>query len=438
LTDDSEVNSKLSPQASRPRGEFRCLAGLAIIVVLVATYYSYTWRSYVAFATSLDTCGRLFCDFVTYYFPMGASIFKTPLPLPGFVYSPFSALLISGFAPLGLTSALWIWGILEVLSIILYVLLFRRLVPASLPIQLVFVAIALTSFPVLHNLPWGQVGIITTVAILALLALYQRGSLLAASGALALAVSFKFFPLIFLLPFVFRRDLRFVLLALAVCSTCLLLVPATFLGIGATIGFYKALIESYGEMTWVLTNYNSQHFPHVAHRVATAAGLSLSPILSRGSSFVVAAANFAFVLAIQKKRLPHADLFSFLILFLTVPFILYTSWPTDLAFLPFAQGLLLWWTFQQNGRSGLVQNSPSGTSRRRFASTRLSIRKTVAAITLLLSIALSSIAFFNFVGDPIEYGYAGFVFLADLLLLIVVYIELLPSLSPPWKASSAA
>ena len=56
----------------------------------------------------------------------------------------------------------------------MYLLLFRRLVPAGLPIQLLFVALALSSFPLLHNLTWGQVGILTAVIILGMLVFLEH------------------------------------------------------------------------------------------------------------------------------------------------------------------------------------------------------------------------------------------------------------------------
>ena len=149
-------------------------AGAAGIALLLLAYYAYSWRSLASFRAAIDSCAEPFCDFATFYYPMGEAIFRTGVPLKGFVYSPFIAILLAAFAPLGLKASLVVWGILQALSVILYLFLFRRLVPARLPIQLLFVALALSSFPLLHTLTWGQVSLFTTVAVLGALALHER------------------------------------------------------------------------------------------------------------------------------------------------------------------------------------------------------------------------------------------------------------------------
>ena len=420
--------------------EIPFVAGALGITLLLFGYYVYTWGSFSGFAAAIDTCERPFCDFVRFYFPMGGAIFHTPSPVPGYMYSPFNALLMSGFPPLGITTSNALWGILQASSIILYIVLFRRLVPAGLPVQLLFVALALSSFPILHNLPWGQVGIFTTVAILSTLYLYEERRHLAAAGALAFAVSFKFFPLIFLTPFALRRDTRFVLLALLACGTCLLVLPGVVLGLGDTLRFYGALFESYRNMGWVITNYNSQHFPHVAIRLASAAGHDWSTYLPmlRMISYAIAAANVGLVFHVQKRRLPHADLFSFLILFLTIPFVLSTSWPVDLAFLPFAQGLLLWCVFDKKGVPGSGEATGTGPGDKESPEVAHPAQRAVALLLILTSIAISNVMFFNLVGDRLRYGFLGFVFWADSLLLMATYVELVSPWPRRWIGVPAA
>ena len=344
------------------------------------------------------------------------------------MYSPFNAILLSVFPPLGLAASIAVWGVLEALAIAAYILLFRRLVPAGLPVQLLFVTLVLSSFPILHNVAWGQVGIFTTVAILAVLSLYEQRRLVAAAAALAFAVSFKFFPLIFLAPFADRRDTRFLMLAVLACGACLLLIPGVVLGFGDTLRFYAALFDSYRDMTWVVGNYNSQHFPHVALRLARAAKHDWSPYLPllRAISYGIAAANLGLVFLVQKRRLPHADLFSFHVLFLTIPFVMNTSWPstlpTSLSPNPSSPGESLRRPeapgASDTGVSPGANGSPSRTHR---------VRKAVTILLLLLSITVSNVVFFNMVGDRFRYGFLGFQFWANLLLLVATYAVLIPS-----------
>ncbi|MBM4423756.1 MAG: DUF2029 domain-containing protein [Chloroflexi bacterium] len=282
--------------------------GAALIALLLFAYYAFTWRNVYNFRAAMDVCAQPFCDFAAFYYPMGEAIFQTKLPIEGFVYSPFIAILLAAFPPFGLDASLLLWGILQAVFFIFCLFAFRQLVPAKLPIQLLFVALALSSFPLLHNFKWGQVGVFTTVPILGVLLFLERGHRAFAAALLVFAASFKF--------------------------------------------------------------------------------------------------------GIQRARLPHADLWSFHILFLTIPFVLTTSWPVDLVYIPFAQGLLVWMILE--GDKTLSWKHP------------LPARK-VASLLLLASIVISNIVFFNLIGDRIAYGSVGFIFWADLLLLVVSYMELLPS-----------
>lgn len=394
-------------------------AGMAAILLVLCAYYASTWKSISAAKAAIDTCGETFCDFSGFYYPMGKTVFTTALPVKGFVYSPFIAILLSGFPLLGLKTALVLWGGLQALSIILYLLLFRRLVPARLPIRLLFFALVLSSFPMLHILTWGQVGLFTTIAILGALLFHERGQPVIAAALLAFGLSFKFFPVIFLVPFAFRREIRFLLITAAACGLFLFVVPGALLGVDGMLRFYSALLDSYRHFDWVITNYNSQFFPHVMLRLAEGTRLSIVadlPVL-RWSAYLLAAMNLGFVFLIQRARRPRANLWSFHTLFLSIPFILQTSWPADLVYLPFGQALLAWQLL--GGERGAALPIP--------AQRRSPARRVMAAILLSGSIIISNIVFFNLLGDSTFYGSAGFIFWADLLLLAGTYLELLPS-----------
>lgn len=415
------------PARSRA-GMIQFTSGAAVCALLLVAYYALTWRSFAGFATAIDTCDELFCDFASFYYPMGEAVFRTGLPVPGFVYSPFIATLLAVFPPLGLKTSLVLWGSLQVLCVILCLLLFRRLVPAGLPIQLLFVALALSSFPLLHNLLWGQVGIVTLALLLGLLVVSQRNGRVVAAVLLACAASFKFYPLIFLAPFVARRDTRFLLFAAAACGVLLFVLPGVLLGGGDTLRFYGALIGSYREFGWVAINYNSQYFPHVVLRLAEALGhdaRAYLPLL-RWIAYGVAAANMGLVFLVQRARLPHADLWSFELVFLTIPFVLKTSWPVDLVFLAFAQAFLAWRLLEGEA---VIPGSAIDENRTRQVVCEMRIppaRKAVTLALLILSIVISNIIFFNLIDDRFLYGYFGFLFWANLLLLVATYITLLP------------
>jgi hypothetical protein len=389
------------------------VAGAAGIVLLSFAYYAFTWQSFV---TNVGFCTPVFCDFLDYYYPMGEAVFRTGLPVEGFLYSPFMAILLAVFPLLGLNASLVIWGILQVLFVILYLLLFRRLVPAELPIQLLFVALALTSYPIVLNFLGGQVSVFMIVAILGLLVVNERGHAAAAAGLLAFAVSFKFYPIIFLAPFVAGRDNRFLLFGAAACATLLFVIPGVFLGGVGTLGFYGALFDAFRDSAWVAANPHSNFLPHVVIRLSDAMGYAVQDYRSllHVISYGVAAANMGLLFLVQRARLPYANLWSFQIVFLTIPFVFKTSWPHDLVFLSFTQALLGW--------RFLGERSQESSWRERITPARL----VMTVFLLLPSIVFSNIVFFNLLGNFSGYGFFGFLFWANLLCLIAIYVELLP------------
>jgi hypothetical protein len=358
---------------------------------------------------------------------MGKAIFSTKSPVEGFLYSPFIAILLAVFPPLGLNSSVFIWGILQILSVILCLLLFRRLVPAGLPIQLLFAVLTLSSFPLLLNYIAGQVSIFILVAIFGMLFLYERSNLVIAATLLAFAVSFKFFPLIFLVAFAARRDTRFLMFTFIACCVFLFILPGVLLGVNDALGFYAVLLESFRESDWVVTNPHSQFFPHLILRLVNVTGHDVHdyfPFL-QWITYSIATASMGLLFLVQRARLQYANLWSLQILFLTTPFFLKTSWPHDFFFLPFAQAFLAWQLLRREELYGVVhigrEISYSNTGQE-----RIPFRQRTLMFFLLLSIVASNVFFFNLFDNFFGYGFIGFLFWADLLLLIATYVELLP------------
>jgi hypothetical protein len=416
----------LGRSLDRPNRQFA--VGAAGIAIIFFAYHALAWRSFAGLITAIVVCAELFCDFVTYYYPMGEAIFRTGLPVEGFLYSPFIAILLAVFPPLGPTASLVLWGILQGLFVFLYILLFRRLVPAGLPIQLLFVALVLSSFPLLLNLMGGQVSVFMIVALLGTLVFNERGHRAAAAGLLAIAVSFKFYPIFFLAPFAAGRCTRFLLFAAAACGAVLFVVPGLLLGGGDTFGFYGALFDSFRESDWVVANPHSHYFPHVVLRLAGATGHDAQaqlPLL-RWIAYGVAAATMGLIFLVQRARLRHADLWSFQLVFLTIPFVLKTSWPHDFVFLSFTQAFLAWRLLEGEKAAPATYTVGNRSHVSAWRERAPRARAVVTFLLLLVSIVFTNMVFFNLFGDFYGYSFFGFLFWADLLLLVALYVELLP------------
>jgi len=168
-----QKSARASPQTHLMQFVF----GAALIACLLFAYYAISWRNANNFRAAMDTCAKPFCDFATFYYPMGKTIFQAGRLLNGFVYSPFIAILLAVFPSLGLDASLLLWGVLQAIFVLLCLFTFRQLVPARLPIQLLFVALVLSSFPLLHHLTWGQVMTAGRLALPALCSLWLLGGL---------------------------------------------------------------------------------------------------------------------------------------------------------------------------------------------------------------------------------------------------------------------
>ncbi len=390
----------------------RYYAGAIVIVALASTYYLLAWSSLVSLLTF---CAEVFCDFTNCFFPMGEVVFDAGQPVGCFIYSPFAALFFSAFTPLGLDNALVFWGVVQALSVALLLLSFRQLVPsASLPIQLLFVALAAASYPVWLNVKVGSVGVITTVALWGVLVSIERGHRVVAAVLLAFAASFKFYPLLFIVPIAVSSDRRWLSYSIAAGAAVLIFVPAMALGFDVTIQFYSGNFDAFRNSDWVRVNPHSQYLPNVLCRLTGLADAQTSAAvwLFTLISYSVAVANLGLIYLIQRARLPQASLWSFQIVFLTVPFVLKTSWETDFVFLPFTQALLLWRLRTKGSTDSTDQTAPN--------------RRSTLMALIVISIVFSTIFFFHLLGTFVGYGSVALLFVANLLVLIVLYTELMP------------
>jgi hypothetical protein len=206
--------------------------------------------------------------------------------------------------------------------------------------------------------------------------------------------------------------------------------------VGDTLRFYGALLDAFRDSNWVTDNPHSQYFPHLVIRLADATGLDAHayfPLLY-WIALGVAAANMGLVFLVQLARPRNAELWSFQLIFLTIPFVLKTSWPHDFVFLSFTQALLIWRLLE--GKEAAPETDTAG--KRSHSRAWSPTRSVVTFFLLLPSIVLSNIFFFNIFGDFTGYGFCGFLFWANLLLLMALYVQLLPPVLTRFQQPPAA
>lgn len=372
------------------------------VVLAVAAYYVWQWRTLDRFVVAIDHCELLFCDFVRHYYPMGEEIFATARPVDGFFYSPFAAILFRPLSLVSLDTAIWFWGAIQLAAVVaLYT------IPGELPLQskrhrLIYVFLVLTSMPVLHNFKWGQVSVLLTLCIVMALYLYQRERVGWAAMLVAAAIAVKSLYVMFLLYFVFRRDAKFVALVIAFMLLFGLAVPGVLLGWQATSQFYASVSAASAEAlrTWVRGDINSQYFPHVMARlIGRSGGELLWVALGNG----IAVANVAVLYwSMTRLHLRYETYWAATLLFTALPFVVPTSWPHYFVYLPIVQVFAL---------TVMAQQTPQ----------RL---RSAVRLCVLASMGLSNILTFNVVGRA-AFATSGCLFFSNLLILIPTYVCLL-------------
>jgi hypothetical protein len=125
----------------------------------------------------------------------------------------------------------------------------------------------------------------------------------------------------------------------------------------------------------------------------------------------VLVANGWLLYMLLTRRRPRDEVaVAFVLCFLSLPFLAPSSWPHYFVYLPFAQGMLALWLWR------------SGASR--------ALRAAQAALLLMPSIALSSTWSLLPLGYE-EYNRRGYLFFANLLLLLLLWMQMATTIWPP-------
>ncbi len=379
---------------------------MTVIFLLVFSYYRWLWGSLETFVISIDYHQQLFQDFAGHYYPMSQAILHTQLPVPGYFYSAFFALVIIPFGYLSLPTALWAWGLLQIVGLLsLYFLPLRRLMRLQFWEVILYTGTFTLSFPLLHNFNWGQVSILLTVCVLGAFHASVEKKPILAGTILAIAAAIKYYPIIFLGYFIIKRDFRacgsFVLALLVIY----MLIPSAIMGMETWVNFEKAAVSSISGANWIPLASNSQYIAHVVSRwinflfQQTITQPYLQLLAATG--YFVFLLNMAFIWLMQKQDRRDNYLLSLLLTFLSLPFIIKTSWPHYFSYLPFCQIAILVYLRSPSSKAHLIKN--------------------VLRILSLLSIACSSIPVFTFFPNWESYNAYGMLFIANLLLLASVY-----------------
>ncbi len=383
------------------------LATVALpMLLLVGAYYLLTWGGLPDFVLAVDHHDHLFEDFSAHFYPMGNRLLEDPRPVRGYYYSAFSAVLFVPFGTLDPGTARWLWGVLQVASL---------LALAALPLWRGFGLTALgvvisigawaTSFPLLHNLKWGQVSVPLVVCSVAAFCAYAAGRRLLTGSLIALAAAVKYYPALFLVYFIMKRDSRVCVSFAVALFMFYFVVPAIVIGPYDWLHFERSSLGNIYSMSWPAQDVNSQYIAHVGSRwfrlLFQEAAPSVFVRILAVSGYLIAFLNM-WVVWLTLQRCPRkGHTLSLVTLLLSLPFVIRTSWPHYFAYLPFCQSMV--WAC-------LVSHGPT-----------FNPRQAVLCAVVLASMACSSVFVFNLCPDWSVYSSYGVLFIANALLLACVY-----------------
>ena len=313
-----------------------------LVVLLVLLYYWLKWRLLSEFVPATNV--GIFTDFVSHYFPMGREILSTKLPVFGYYYPALFALFLVPFGALPERTAVLCWGAFQIALIIQYwYLSCHKLLKIAFRNMALCLLLFLTSIPVLDNFCWGQVNVFSNLLILVSFYLYRENRRVYAGIVLALATSINCYPALFLVYFLLKYDYRFLIAYAATMLGLFCIVPAVILGPDGWVRFHRASIGALFYAPWVKQEISSQYFSNVVLRLFNMLDIGISNaiyMLTRVVGFIVFLMNIRMIKLIQRRRIHGETVLSAIALFLSIPFVILTSWPHYFVFLPFCQAAL--------------------------------------------------------------------------------------------------
>jgi alpha-1,2-mannosyltransferase len=336
--------------------KLRALQAAALVVGLLLLRSM--WATIHDAVVALDHGDVLFADFVHHYYPTVAGPLRTSPPAGGFFYPAAFAVLLAPIGWLSLRGAEMLWGLVEIGCFLWAAFVLVREAAGDRPWLAALGTLAtVTSIPMLHDLKWGQVSLPILAVSAGGFVAYDRGRKNLAAALLAVAAGIKGYPLVFVLWFVLRGDLRFVLRTAVASAVVLIVLPLVFMGPEHALWFQRMSTNAVlGAADGVLRDFNSQYAPAVLSRFYEGGWDAAPPVavawakLGSGAMLAVVAALSVIAARSNAPAIARSrSLLGFALLACSVPFWLRTSWSHYFVHLPFAQTLLAA-AFARSGR----------------------------------------------------------------------------------------
>jgi hypothetical protein len=379
----------------------------ALIVTACAGYYARTWPSYSDFSKSIDgSCMVPFCDFTMFYLKQARVILRQDEPIKKYFYSPTFALALTPLARLPTPRAIQVWAWIEGLSLALFLAGgIALLMDYPRWTHALFLLLTLTSYPILHNWKWGQANTTLMALIVISLALLERGALALAAFALALVTAARYYPAMFAVAFLRRKQWAGIAWFVGLCVVLLVLVPALAMGTEHARHFYDGSAAAIHRATrsWVASSRSSQYLPTLIARDAQArhAHAWLSRTVLADIGYALVAVNLFTAFRATRDSVPHACSWAFCFVAGSTPLFMPTSWMHYFVYLPLAQTFTLAEIVQSHVRVGF---------------------RVLLVACWLPGAAVSSVFFFQQAGGVRSYAERGYLSYANLAMLALCHL----------------
>lgn len=323
--------------------------GVALALAIVLAY-AWRWGSLAAFWIALDPISALgaclgadgrtqpFCDFVYHYYPQGQLVRASAALVPGYFYPAPFALLMGAFTLLGDRLALIVWVAVVAASLATLYLWPQRQLFARTPAGAIHPLLFLTSLPVLHTFIWGQASALAAMLVLGTFLAYDRGRTRTAAGLLAAAIAMKLYPAAFAPYFLAKRDRRALVACVVYTVLLIAIVPAVVMRPRDALSFNVDLVRAIAHYARTVAgspypNYIATAFGASSGSWAFAVWQVIGVCVWISSAFIA--------LKLIRARVPAEPYWIATFAFLSLPFIVTTTWEHYFAFLPFVQSFLL-------------------------------------------------------------------------------------------------
>jgi hypothetical protein len=403
-------------EASRRRQLVAVLLGAALAVAVLVIAHGGSFASWFGALDPVSARGscrssdgpRPQCDLAKVYYPQGLELGNGPRAVFGFYYSPLFALFMQLLAQLPYAQARIVW-----LLVIGSAALFLLVAPIALgwlrsaADALVYGLLFASSLPVLHDLSWGQVSSLMAALVVGSFLAYERGLRVLGAGLLALATSIKFFPALFALHYLGRRDERWLLWYMAFTGLFLVGIPVLFLGPGGFVTFLASLSDNLTQIAEYTLRSPHTSFAANALTPASPAGIDHTSSWYRAALAIALLGAGAQLWMIARSGRHARTFLGAMLAFATIPFVVRSAWVHYFVFLPLMQAFVL--------REGRARPATPVT-------------RALFTAAPLVSAVLTSYALFALVASPDAFYRAAMPFWATITLLPALYVaELRPA-----------